>query len=103
MLGNSTRSLLSYYKQLLYRMSILLIALYRFPLWYFKSALLFHPLKELRKMQQRAAIWITRAFHTFSSWRIEAIANLISIQLYLDKISGQSLPMNHAINSLLEN
>ena len=55
-LGNSSRDLLPHYKWLLYRTSILLIALYRFLLWYFKSTLLFHSLKEFRKIQQSAAI-----------------------------------------------
>jgi len=50
MLGNSTRGLLFFNKWLLYRIYALPIALYSLPFWYFKSALLFHPLKELRKM-----------------------------------------------------
>lgn len=56
MLGNSSKGLLPYYKWLLYRTSILLIALYGFLLWYFKNTLLFHSLKEFRKIQQSVAI-----------------------------------------------
>jgi len=65
-------------------------------------------LKELKKIQQRAAIWIIKAFCTSSTQEIEVIAGLIPIYLYLCKISRWqqlrtvSLPSNHAINSLLE-
>ena len=55
-LGNSTRELLPHHKCLLYRTYILPIVLYSFSLWYFKNALLSYPLKELRKIQWRAAI-----------------------------------------------
>ena len=43
-------------------MYILLIALYRFQLQYFKEAPLYQPLKELVKMQRKVALWITKAF-----------------------------------------
>ena len=52
MLGNSTRSLSTVHKWLLYRMCIIPIVFYKLLLWYFKSALLFYPLKDLRKIQQ---------------------------------------------------
>ena len=64
MLGNSTRGLLPLQKQLLYRMCIMPIALYGFPLWFYNKAPLLFPLKELRKMQRRAAIWILGTFCT---------------------------------------
>ena len=59
-------------------------------------------------MQQRAALWITRAFCTSPSEGIEAIAGLTPIYLYLQKLNGHhhlhyaSIPPSHAINSLLD-
>ena len=67
-----------------------------------------YPLKEHRKIQRRAAIWILEAFHTSLSLGIEAIAGLILIYLYLQKLSGRfqlrmyMLPPNHIIKSLLK-
>ena len=64
-------------------------------------------LKVLGKMQRRAAIWIFRAFKTFSSYGIEAIAGLVPIYLYLYKLGGRSqlctnkLPPSHIIWSLI--
>ena len=107
-LGNSTRNLLPFHKLILYKTCILSITLYRFPLWYFKSALLFFSIKKLRKMQWRAILWITVAFCTSFSWRIETITSLIPIQLYLDKLSSHhqlrtaSLCNNHVIKSFFE-
>ena len=107
-LGNSMRGLSLFHKWLLYRTCILSITLYRFPLWYFKSATLFFPIEKLRKMQWKAILWIIGAFYIFFSWRIEAIASLISIQLYLDKLSSRyqlrtaSLCNNHVIKSFFE-
>jgi len=37
-------------------MHILSIALYGFQLWYFKEMTLYQPLKELKKIQKRAAL-----------------------------------------------
>ena len=51
-------------KHLLYRMCIILIALYGFQLWFFKGAPTVKNVMELKKMQRRAALWITGAFHT---------------------------------------
>ena len=62
MLGNSTRGLSPVHKHLLYRTYVLPITLYGLQLWYFKGASIFYPLKELKKMQQRTALWITGAF-----------------------------------------
>ena len=107
-LGNSTSSLSSFQKQLLYRPCVLPITLYSFFLQYFKSAPIFHLLKELRKMQQRAVLWITEAFQIFLTQRIEAITNLITIYLHLNKISGYqqmrtaSLPLKYVIMSFLK-
>ena len=63
-------------------------------------------LKKLQKIQLRTALWITDAFCTSSTWRVEAIAGFIPIYLYLNKISRRyhlkvvSLPLQDTINSL---
>jgi len=44
--------------------------------------------KELKKMQRRAALWITEVFYISLSWEVEAIAGLIPIYFHLNKISG---------------
>jgi len=90
-------------------MYVLSIILYGFSLQHFKNALLFHPLKKLRKIQWRAIIWIIGTFHTSLAWGIKTIAGLIPIHLYLNKISSQqqlrtaSLSSNYMINSVFEN
>jgi len=59
-------------------------------------------------MQWRAVIWILGAFHTSPTIDIKAIAGLIPIHLYLQKLSSrfqlrmQSLPTNHIFKSMLE-
>ena len=108
MLGNSSRGLLLMQKHLLYRTCIVPIALYGFQLWFFKGALTVKNIMELKKMQQRAALWITGAFHTSPSEEVEAIAGLIPINLHLRKLNGQhhlrytTTPPSHVINSLLD-
>jgi len=47
-------------------------------------------LKALGKMQRRAAIWTLGAFKTFPLYGIEAIAGLVPIKLYLQKLGGRS-------------
>jgi len=83
MLGNSTRGLLPHHKWLLYRICVLPITLYDFPLWYFKNASLSYLLKELGKIQWRVAIWIMKAFYISPILEIEAIASFISIHSHL--------------------
>jgi len=59
-------------------------------------------------MQYKAALWILGAFCTSLTLEIEAIAGLIPIHLYLQKLSRRhqlrtlTLPFNHAIKSLLK-
>ena len=59
-------------------------------------------------MQRRAALWILEAFQTSFSFSIEAIASLIPIYLYLQKLRGKSqlrahiLPYNHTLQLFLE-
>jgi len=65
-------------------------------------------LKILGKMQRRAAIWILEAFKTSPSYGIEALADLIPINLHLQKLGGHSqlraykLPSSHLICSLID-
>ena len=86
-LGNSTWELLPYQKCLLYRICILPIVLYSFPLWHFNNTLLLHLLKKLRKMQHRAALWILDTFCTFPTLVIKVITDLLSIHLHFQKLS----------------
>ena len=62
MLGNSSRGLLPIQKRLLYRTCILSITLYGFNLWFFKGTPIVKNVNKLRKMQCKAALWITSAF-----------------------------------------
>jgi len=62
LLGNSTRDINPLQKQRLYRCCTLPIALDGFPLWYYNKAPLYYHLNILRKMQQRATLWITGTF-----------------------------------------
>jgi len=107
-LENSSRGLFPIQKRLLYRICILPIALYGFQLWFFKGAPIVKNITELKKMQWRAALWITGAFQTFPSEGVKAIAGLISITLHLHKLNGRhhlhyaSIYPSHAINSLLD-
>ena len=108
MLENSNKELSPVYKWLLYKMYILLIALYRFQLQYFKEAPLYQPLKELVKMQRKVALWITKAFWTSFTWKVEVTARFMPIYFYLDKINDCHhlcvvlLPKQHVINFLLD-
>ena len=89
MLGNSSRGLLHIQKHLLYRTCILPIVLYGFQLWFFKGTPIIKNITELKKMQRRAALWITGTFRTSPSKDIEAIAGLIPITLHLCKLNGR--------------
>ena len=81
MLDNLSRGLTSIQKRHLYICCLLPIALYRFQLWYYNKAPLDYPLCVLRKMQQRAALWISGAFQTSPTTGIEAILGLMPIHL----------------------
>ena len=95
-------------KRLLYRTCILPIILYRFNLWFFKGALIVKNINKLKKIQCKAALWITGAFQTSPSDSIKAIAGLIPITLHICKLNSRhhlrygSIPSTHAINSLLD-
>ena len=108
LLGNSSRGINPLQEQLLYRCCILLIVLYVFQLWYYNKALSSYHMKILNKMQRRAAIWILGAFKTLPSEGIEAIAGIIPMKFYLQKITKRSqirpfkLPINHILRSLMD-
>jgi len=91
LLGSSTRGINSLQKRRLYRCCALPIVLYEFLLWYYNKAPIYYHLNILRKIQQRAALWITGAFHTSSTLGIKAIAGLVPIHLYLKKLYGRFL------------
>jgi len=82
--------------------------MYRFNLWFFKDVLIVKNINELKKMQCKAALWITSTFQTSPSNGIEAIAGLIPITLHMCKLNSRhhlrygSIPSSHAINSLLD-
>jgi len=95
-LGNLMRGLNPQQKHLLYRSSTLPIALYRFQLWYYNKAPLLYSLKTLGKLQRRAILWIVVTFKKFLSFVIEAIAGLIPIHLYLQKLRGRSQLRAHS-------
>jgi len=65
-------------------------------------------LKVLGKMQRRMVIWILEAFKTSPLYGIEAIAELIPIKLYLQKLKSRSqlraykLSPNHLVRSLID-
>ena len=88
-LGNSSRGPILIQKRYLYKYCILLIALYSFQLWYYNKALLVYPLKELRKMQWKAALWVLGIFYTSLMLGIEAIVSFIPIYLYLQKLCSR--------------
>ena len=108
MLGNSSRGLLPIQKQLLYKTCVLSITLYGLQLWFFKEVPTIRNMTKLKKIQQRAALWITGVFRTSPSKSIEAIVGLISITLHLCKLNNRhhlwyvSIPPLHAINLLLD-
>jgi len=65
-------------------------------------------LKLLGKLQIQAALWIVGVFRTAPSFGIKAIAGLIPIHLYFQKLSGRSqlrahtLSANYILRSLME-
>jgi len=107
LLGNSTRGINPLQKRRLYRCCILFIALYEFQLWYYNKAPMYYHLNVLRKMQWRAALWITGVFQMSPTLGVEVIAGLIPIYLHLKKLYGRfllwqsSFPSNHIIHSIL--
>ena len=109
LLGNSSHRISPIQKHQLYRCCILPIALYGFQLWFYNKAPLSYHLKLLNKMQRRAAIWILGAFKMSPSEGIEALAGLIPVKYYLQKLAKHSLIQpfklleNHIIRWLMDN
>jgi len=107
-LGNSSWGIILTQKHLLYRCCAIPIALYSFQLWFYNHTPLLYLLKILGKMQRRATIWILGAFKTSPLEGIEAIADLIPIKIYLQKLGGRSqlhtlsLSPNYLIWMLME-
>jgi len=103
LLSNSSCGINPLQKCLLYRTCVLPIALYGFQLWFYNRTSIAYHMKILNKMQRHTAIWILEAFKTSPSYGIEAIAGLIPIKLYLQKLSGRSqlraykLPYNYLL------
>ena len=108
MLGNLSRGLIPTQKWCLHISYTLFIVLYRFQLWYYNKVQLVYLLKELRKMQIKATIWILGAFCTSLSLEIEAVIELLPIYLHLQKLSSKfqlkthTLSPGHIIKLLLE-
>ena len=108
LLGNLTQGINPIQKCLLYRCCVLPIMLYGFQLWFYNKAPLSYPMKILRKIQRKAAIWILGAFKTLPTEELEAIAVLIPIKLHLHKLTSRSqlrsaaLPENHLIKTLMD-
>ena len=99
--GNSVWELNLHQKHLLYRSCIILITLYRFQLWYYNKAPLTYPLKQLGKIQRRAAIWILGAFKTSLLSGVKAITGLIPINLHLKKLSRRSQLWAYSLSSII--
>ena len=99
LLGNSNHGINPLQKRLLYRACILSIALYRLQLWFYNHASIIYYLKALGKMQRRVAIQILGAFKTSLSYGIKAIAGLVPIKLYLQKLGGRSQLRTHKLLS----
>ena len=106
LLSNSTRDINPLQKWRLYRCYTLLIALYGFSLWYYNKVPMYYHLNILRKIQQRAVLWITGAFWTSPTLGVKAIVRLVPIHLHLRKLFGRfllqqsSFPLNHIIYNI---
>ena len=64
--------------------------MYGFRLWFFKGARNKWALEDLRKMQRKAAVWITGAFHMSPSGGVEALAGLCPMYLTLKRQATQA-------------
>ncbi|CAA7267882.1 unnamed protein product [Cyclocybe aegerita] len=91
MLGNSTRGLSPKQRRLLYRSCVVPIATYGYRLWYFDGARNKGAMNQLKRMQRKAALWITGAFRTSPTGGLEALAGLIPVHLMLKKHSPPPL------------
>ena len=108
LLGNLSQDISPLQKCLLYRCCTLSIALYSFQMWYYNKVPISYHMKILNKLQRRAAVWILGAFKILPAEGIEAIAGIIPIRFYLQKIARKSqihplkLPVNHILKHLMD-
>jgi len=91
LLSNLSRGINPLQKRRLYKYCALPITLYGFPLWYYNKAPNYYHLNILRKMQQRATLWIIGAFCTSPTLGVKTIASLVPIHLHLKKLYGRFL------------
>ena len=104
-LGNLSRGFIPLQNKRLYIFCILLIALYKFQLWYYNKGGLNYSFRVLRKMQWRAVLWISDAFWISLTVGNKAILGLIPI--HLKELYGRfylrdfSLLSNHIIKSII--
>ncbi|CAA7267347.1 unnamed protein product [Cyclocybe aegerita] len=87
MLRNSTRGLSPKQRRLLYWSCVVPIATYGYHLWYFDGARNKGAMNQLKRMQRKAALWITGAFRTSPTGSLEALAGLIPVHLMLKKLA----------------
>ncbi|CAA7263217.1 unnamed protein product [Cyclocybe aegerita] len=87
MLGNSTRGLSPKQCRLLYWSCVVPIATYGYRLWYFDGTRNKGAMNQLKRMQRKAALWITGAFHTSPTGGLEALAGLIPVHIMLKKLA----------------
>ncbi|CAA7269042.1 unnamed protein product [Cyclocybe aegerita] len=91
MLRNSTRGLSPKQRRLLYRSCVVPIATYGYRLWYFDGARNKGAMNQLKRMQRKAALWITGAFRTSPTGGLEALAGLIPVHLMLKKLATRAV------------
>ncbi|RXW14702.1 hypothetical protein EST38_g11150 [Candolleomyces aberdarensis] len=91
MLSNSTRGLSLRNKRILYRACMVPIATYGHRLWYYEGTKVKGALKSLNSMQRKAALWITGAFRTSPTGRVESLAGLPPISLHIQKLSLRAI------------
>ncbi|CAA7270636.1 unnamed protein product [Cyclocybe aegerita] len=91
MLGNSTQGLSLKQQHLLYRSCMVPIATYGYRLWYFDGTCNKGAMNQLKRMQRKAALWITGAFRTSPTGGLEALAGLIPIHLMLKKLATHAV------------
>src|ERR1700742_1742134 len=91
----------------LYRTCVLPIATYGYRCWFWEGAHNVFALDQMRKMQRKAALWITGAFRTSPNRAVEALAGLQPIRLHLTKLASRSslwlatLSASHPLRTLM--
>ncbi|CAA7270904.1 unnamed protein product [Cyclocybe aegerita] len=91
MLRNSTRGLSPKQWCLLYRLCVVPIATYSYHLWYFNGTRNKGAMSQLKRMQRKAALWITGAFCTSPTGGLETLAGLIPVHLMLKKLATRAV------------